>query len=56
MYQWIVIKLIDKNFLKSQIPNDERVTCSGTMIQHYFENWHDFFRKESLFLSSQMQL
>ena len=54
MYQWIVIKLIDKKLLKSQSPNDEGVTCSGTMIQHYFEIWQDFFRKESLFLWPQM--
>ena len=54
MYQWIVIKLIDKNLLKSHSPYDEGVTCSGTMIQHYFEIEQDFFRKESLFLWPQM--
>jgi hypothetical protein len=53
MYQWVVIKLIDKKLLKSQSPNDEGVTCSETMIQHYFEIWQDFFRKESLFLCPQ---
>ena len=41
--------------MKSQFPNDEGVTCSGTMIQHYFEILQDFFRKESLFLCSQFQ-
>lgn len=50
MYQWIVIRLIDKKLLKSQSPNDEGVTCSGTMIRYYFEIRQDFFRKESLFL------